>query len=36
MKALVYTGPEDLEFRDAETPVASPGEQLIKIDRVGI
>ena len=36
MKALVYTGPEDLEFREAETPVARPGEQLIKIDRVGI
>ncbi len=36
MKALVYTGPESLSFQEAETPMPGPGEQLIRIDRVGI
>ncbi|MEM9970085.1 MAG: alcohol dehydrogenase catalytic domain-containing protein [Pseudomonadota bacterium] len=36
MKALVYTGPEAMEFRDAPDPVAGDGEALLKIDRVGI
>ncbi|MEM6587746.1 MAG: alcohol dehydrogenase catalytic domain-containing protein [Pseudomonadota bacterium] len=36
MKALVYTGPETLSFQDAEMPAPGPGEQLIRIERVGI
>lgn len=36
MKALVYTGPEALDYREAQTPVAGPGEQVIRIKRVGI
>ncbi len=36
MKALVYTGPETLDFRDAPDPQPGTGEQLIRIDRVGI
>ncbi|MEO0371242.1 MAG: alcohol dehydrogenase catalytic domain-containing protein [Pseudomonadota bacterium] len=36
MKALVYTGPESLSFQDANAPVAGPGEQLIRVERVGI
>lgn len=36
MKALVYEGPEDLRFADAPDPVAGAGEQLIKIEAVGI
>ncbi len=36
MKALVYTGPESLEYREFDTPVAGEGEELIRIERVGI
>jgi len=36
MKALVYTGPESLEFRDADDPVLGDGEALIRIESVGI
>ncbi|TRD19743.1 zinc-dependent alcohol dehydrogenase [Palleronia caenipelagi] len=36
MKALVYTGPEALDYRDFADPVAGEGEQLIRIDSVGI
>ena len=36
MKALIYTGPEALEVRDVAMPVAGPGEQLIRVDAVGI
>ncbi len=36
MKALVYTGPEALEYRDAPDPEPRPGEALIRIDAVGI
>ena len=36
MKALIYTGPECLEFRDADQPVAGQGEVIVKIDSVGI
>jgi len=36
MKALVYTGPETLEFMDANDPTPRDGEIIIKIDSVGI
>ncbi|MDJ1016706.1 MAG: alcohol dehydrogenase catalytic domain-containing protein [Paracoccaceae bacterium] len=36
MKALVYTAPEELVFRDAPDPVAIEGERLLTIDSVGI
>ncbi len=36
MKALVYTGPEQLEFRDVADPVPSAGDAYVKIDSVGI
>ena len=36
MKALVYTGPEDLSFRDEPNPVRGAGDALIRIDAVGI
>ncbi|MEM9049275.1 MAG: alcohol dehydrogenase catalytic domain-containing protein [Pseudomonadota bacterium] len=36
MKALVYTGPESLEHRDAADPAPRPGEHLIRVDSVGI
>ena len=36
MKALVYTGPESLEFRDEPRPVAAHNEHLVRIDTVGI
>lgn len=36
MKALVYTGPQSLEIRDAEMPVPSDGQALVKVDAVGI
>ncbi len=35
MKALVYTGPETLDYRDVPEPVAS-DQSLIKIEAVGI
>ncbi len=36
MKALVYTAPEALEYRDAADPVPAEGEHLIRIESVGI
>ena len=36
MKALVYTGPGELEFRDVADPVPAEGEVLVRIDSVGI
>ena len=36
MKALVYTQPEGLEFRDFADPQAQADEVLIKVDTVGI
>ncbi|MEM8538111.1 MAG: alcohol dehydrogenase catalytic domain-containing protein, partial [Pseudomonadota bacterium] len=36
MKALFYTGPEALEFRDASEPQPRQGEVSIKIESVGI
>lgn len=36
MKALIYDGVETLRFRDAENPVPKPGEELVRIDAVGI
>lgn len=36
MKALVYSGPEALEFRDVADPVAEPGQVVIRIDSSGI
>jgi L-iditol 2-dehydrogenase len=36
MKALVYTGPERLEYRDEADIAARDGEMLVKVDSVGI
>lgn len=36
MKALVYTGPEALDYRDVAMPTLSKGEVLIHVDSVGI
>ncbi len=36
MKALVYTGPENLIFQDADYPFAGEGEVIVKVDSVGI
>jgi L-iditol 2-dehydrogenase len=36
MKALVYTAPEALEYRDVPDPGEVPGQHLIRIDSVGI
>ena len=36
MKALVYTAPERVEYRDEITPKLEHGESLVKIDAVGI
>jgi 2-desacetyl-2-hydroxyethyl bacteriochlorophyllide A dehydrogenase len=36
MKALVYTGPNSLVFRDAPKPTPEPGEVLVKVEAVGI
>jgi L-iditol 2-dehydrogenase len=36
MKALVYTGPEALDFRDAPGPARHPGDALIDVAHVGI
>ncbi|MEO0382059.1 MAG: alcohol dehydrogenase catalytic domain-containing protein [Pseudomonadota bacterium] len=36
MKALVYTGPEALEYRDVADPVASDGEVMVQVESVGI
>lgn len=36
MKALVYTGPERLDYQDFADPVVPEGSHLIRIDSVGI
>ena len=36
MKALVYTGPNALELRDAPKPEPGPGEILVEVEAVGI
>ncbi|MGB0505356.1 MAG: zinc-dependent alcohol dehydrogenase [Pikeienuella sp.] len=36
MKALVYTGVESLEYRDAPAPVAAEGQELIRVKASGI
>lgn len=36
MKALVYTGPYDLEIRDEPMPEPKTGEVLVKVEAVGI
>ncbi|MDA0996711.1 MAG: alcohol dehydrogenase catalytic domain-containing protein [Proteobacteria bacterium] len=36
MKALVYTGPETVEFRDAAEPIAGVGEAILEVAAVGI
>ena len=36
MKALVYTGPETLAYRDTADPTPKEGEELIRIEKVGI
>jgi threonine dehydrogenase-like Zn-dependent dehydrogenase len=36
MKALVYTGPRQIEYRDEPEPVPEPGEVLIRVEGVGI
>jgi alcohol dehydrogenase len=36
MKALVYTGPEELAYRDEPVPIADRDDVLIRIDAVGI
>jgi threonine dehydrogenase-like Zn-dependent dehydrogenase len=36
MKALVYTGPEGMAYREAPDPAAKDGEHLIRIAQVGI
>jgi alcohol dehydrogenase len=36
MKALVYTGPNEMTYRDETQPAPSSGEVLIRVDAVGI
>ncbi|NNG04948.1 MAG: alcohol dehydrogenase catalytic domain-containing protein [Inquilinus sp.] len=36
MKALVYTGPEEVTYRDEPDPVAGAGNAIVRIDSVGI
>ena len=36
MKALVYTGKEGMEYRDFADPVAKSGEQVVRVEKVGI
>lgn len=36
MKALVYTGPEAMDYRDAPDPTPGAGEVLIRVNSVGI
>ncbi len=36
MKALVYTGPQTLEYRDADDPVLGNDEVLVRVDGCGI
>ena len=36
MKALVYTAPNEMTYRDEPLPLPAPGEVMIKVDAVGI
>ncbi|MBY8977793.1 alcohol dehydrogenase catalytic domain-containing protein [Rhodobacteraceae bacterium NNCM2] len=36
MKALVYTGPEQIAYRDAADPVPAPGEVRVRVHAVGL
>ena len=36
MKALVYTGPEQIDFRDEPRPSPADGEAVVKVEAVGI
>lgn len=36
MKALVYTNPNEVTYRDEPNPIHAPGEVILKIDAVGI
>ncbi|MEN8195115.1 MAG: alcohol dehydrogenase catalytic domain-containing protein [Pseudomonadota bacterium] len=36
MKALVYTAPQTLDYRDEPDPAPAPGEALVRIEAVGI
>ncbi len=36
MKALVYTGPGQIEYRDEPDPVAAADEIVVKVEAVGI
>lgn len=36
MKALVYTGPRQIDYRDVPEPIVSAGEALVRIEAVGI
>lgn len=36
MKALVCIKPGELEYREVETPIAKPGQAIIKVRRIGI
>ena len=36
MKALIYTAPHRLEFKDTAEPAANAGELMVKVDSVGI
>ena len=36
MKALVYTAPNEVTYRDEPEPSAAPGEVKIRVDAVGI
>jgi len=36
MKALVYTGPNSLVYREEPDPVAEPGELVVRVEAVGI
>lgn len=36
MKALVYTGPHEMEFRDHPDPQPGPGEVVVEVEAVGI
>lgn len=36
MKALVYTGPRQIEYRDEPDPTPEPGEVLVGVEAVGI
>ena len=36
MKALVYTGVQEMEFRDEKEPSEKPGESILKVHASGI